>query len=163
MPIYSIRVSNHGGMNMRIDGTSNVVNYSQQVQPVNNQDQNTVQHSSVEHDVVQQTGATQKPQEDSVKDSAAATDIVQQIYATQKGQQTISEKAFNEAINRANKAIIGSRREFKYSVHEKTKEVMVKVVDPDTGDVIREIPPEKILDLVAKLQELAGVFVDEKR
>ena len=144
---------------MRIDGMSNMVNYSQQGQPANNQDQNNVEQSKV----VQQTVATQKPQEDSVKERVTATDIVQQIYATQKGQQTISEKAFKEVVDRANKVIIGSRREFKYSIHEKTKEIMCKVVDPDTGDVIREIPPEKILDLVAKLQELAGVFVDEKR
>ena len=40
---------------------------------------------------------------------------------------------------------------------------MVQVVDSDTGEIIREIPPQKILDLVAKLWELSGVFLDERR
>jgi len=29
--------------------------------------------------------------------------------------------------------------------------------------MIREIPPEKILDLVAKMWEMAGILIDEKR
>jgi flagellar protein FlaG len=40
---------------------------------------------------------------------------------------------------------------------------MVKVMDKEDGKVIREIPPEKTLDLVAKLWELAGILVDERR
>jgi len=50
----------------------------------------------------------------------------------------------------------------KFSIHEKTKEIMVRIIDNNTDKVIREIPPEKILDLVAKLWELAGIIVDEK-
>jgi len=42
-----------------------------------------------------------------------------------------------------------------FSIHEETKEIMVKVLDTDTEEVIREIPPEKILDMVAKIWELA--------
>ncbi|HEX3029893.1 MAG TPA: flagellar protein FlaG, partial [Clostridia bacterium] len=47
--------------------------------------------------------------------------------------------------------------------HQKTKQIMVKVIDSDTGDVIREIPPEKTLDMVAKMWEMAGIVVDERR
>jgi flagellar protein FlaG len=37
---------------------------------------------------------------------------------------------------------------------------MVKVMDINTNEVIREIPPEKVLDAFAAALELAGVFVD---
>jgi flagellar protein FlaG len=40
---------------------------------------------------------------------------------------------------------------------------MVKVIDRDTKEVIREIPPEKFQDLVAKLWELSGLVIDERR
>jgi flagellar protein FlaG len=40
---------------------------------------------------------------------------------------------------------------------------MVKVIDENTGEVIREIPPKKILDMVANMLELAGLLVDERR
>jgi len=76
---------------------------------------------------------------------------------------SVSEKAIIEAIERANKAVEGIRTSFEYSIHEGTKQIMVKVINRETNEVIREIPPEKILDIVAKIWEMAGLFVDEKK
>lgn len=75
----------------------------------------------------------------------------------------IAEKVVIEAIERANKAIEGAKKEFRFSIHEQTREIMVKVIDKEKGEVIREIPPEKILDMVAWLWEMAGIIVDERR
>lgn len=52
--------------------------------------------------------------------------------------------------------------EAKFGIHEATNRVMIKLVDKDTQEVIKEIPPEKTLDLLAKSLELAGVLVDQK-
>lgn len=76
---------------------------------------------------------------------------------------TIQEKAVIKAIETANQKLNGGPREFEFSIHEKTKQIMVKVIDSSTKEVIREIPPEKILDMVANMCEAAGLFVDEKR
>ncbi len=40
---------------------------------------------------------------------------------------------------------------------------MIKIKDKDTKEVIKEIPPEKMQDMIARLIELSGIFVDEKR
>ncbi len=73
------------------------------------------------------------------------------------------EESLDKAVQMANKKIAHTNKAFSYSIHEKTKQVMVKITDSDTGEVIREIPSEKSLDLFAKLQELAGILIDEKR
>lgn len=73
------------------------------------------------------------------------------------------EKQLIEAIEKTNKAIEGTTCSFEYSIHEQTKQIMVKVIDKKTKDVIREFPPEKILDMVAKMWEVAGIIVDERR
>jgi flagellar protein FlaG len=73
------------------------------------------------------------------------------------------EKNFIEVIEKANKKILGDHKEFQYSVHEQTKQIMVKVVNSETKEVLKEFPPEKILDMVASMCEAAGLFVDEKR
>ena len=52
--------------------------------------------------------------------------------------------------------------EAKFGIHEATNRVMIKLVDKDTQEVIKEFPPEKTLDMIAKCMELAGVLVDEK-
>lgn len=76
---------------------------------------------------------------------------------------SISDEQLIKAIERAIKAIQGPYTSLEFSVHEKTKQIMVKVLDKESGNVIREIPPEKNLDLVAKIWEMAGILVDERR
>ena len=80
----------------------------------------------------------------------------------QQQDESISEKAIREAIERANRVLSGSDRKFEISIHEKTKDIMVKVVDTNTNEIIREIPPKKIVDLVVRLCEIAGILFDEK-
>lgn len=76
---------------------------------------------------------------------------------------SIAEKTVIEAIERANKKLSGVMAEFEFSIHEKTKQISVKVLNKETKEVIREIPPEQVLDMVAHLWEMAGIIVDEKR
>ena len=50
-----------------------------------------------------------------------------------------------------------------FGIHEGTNRVTIKLVDKDTKEVIKELPPEKTLDMIAKVWEMAGILVDEKR
>ena len=56
-----------------------------------------------------------------------------------------------------------SHSEAVFGIHEETNRVTIKIVDKDTKEVIKELPPEKTLDMIAKAWELAGLLVDEKR
>jgi flagellar protein FlaG len=75
----------------------------------------------------------------------------------------LSEKSIKEAIENTNKKLEATDRKFEFSVNEETNDIIVKVINKETDEVIREIPSEKILDMVAKMMELAGIFVDERR
>lgn len=68
-----------------------------------------------------------------------------------------------KAIDHAIKALQGSETILDFSIHEETKQIMVKVLEKESGKVIREIPNHKILDMVAKLWEMAGIMIDERR
>jgi flagellar protein FlaG len=76
---------------------------------------------------------------------------------------SISEEQLVKAVERAIKALEGPYTSFDISIHEETKQLMVKVLNKETGEVIREIPKEKTLDMVAKLMEVAGILIDERR
>ena len=58
-------------------------------------------------------------------------------------------------------ALMSSEMEFRY--HRPTRSIAVKVFNSETKEVVREIPPQKALDALAKMWELAGILVDEKR
>lgn len=70
-------------------------------------------------------------------------------------------QSFVDAIEKAN-YIENGNTECQFSIHKGTNQVMIKIVDQTTKEVIKEIPSEKILDMVAKMCDLAGVFVDRK-
>ena len=53
-------------------------------------------------------------------------------------------------------------RHIERAVHEVTHSVMYTIKDSTTNEVIMEFPPKKIQDMIAKMWELAGLFVDEK-
>jgi flagellar protein FlaG len=83
--------------------------------------------------------------------------------AEQRGENvSISDQQLIKAIDHAIKSIQGATTFLEFSVHKRTNEIMVKVKDKETGELIREIPPEKTLDFVAKLWEMAGILVDKK-
>jgi len=81
----------------------------------------------------------------------------------EKYERTISEEAVVKLIDKANKTLMGEPRRFEYRVHEQTGEIVVKVCNAETNEVIREIPSEKFLELIDKLQEISGMIIDEKR
>lgn len=49
-----------------------------------------------------------------------------------------------------------------FTKHEATGEMIVQVVDKDTGEVVREIPPKKLLDALAVIWKDAGICIDKK-
>lgn len=79
-----------------------------------------------------------------------------------KRQENITREDLEEAVQAANEVVHALDRRLEFSIHEGTNRTMVKIVDPVEDKVIREIPPEKLLDLVAKMWEVVGLFVDEK-
>ncbi|WAA09802.1 flagellar protein FlaG [Fervidibacillus albus] len=50
----------------------------------------------------------------------------------------------------------------KFELHEKLDEYYVTVIDDSTKEVIKEIPPKKLLDMYAAMLEYVGIIVDEK-
>ncbi|AWV36114.1 MULTISPECIES: flagellar protein FlaG [Paenibacillus] len=74
----------------------------------------------------------------------------------------IGEEQLLRNIARAVKALEGPTTSLEVSIHEKTHALMVKVMNKETGELIREVPPEKTLDLVANMMEIAGILIDER-
>lgn len=81
---------------------------------------------------------------------------------SESGEQPSAEE-IKSAINQANKRAKFGHANAEFSYHEETKRISIKIVDQDTNEVIREIPPEETLDMISKMWELAGIIVDEKR
>ena len=67
-----------------------------------------------------------------------------------------------EALQKLEKTSYIFDRRFKFSVNREINRIVVKVIDAATDKVIKEIPPEEIQRLVARIRETIGLLVDEK-
>lgn len=52
--------------------------------------------------------------------------------------------------------------DIQFQLHEKTKQLIVQVVDTRDGTVLKEFPPHEMLDTMAKIKEYVGVLLDKK-
>ncbi|WP_025685768.1 flagellar protein FlaG [Paenibacillus maysiensis] len=87
------------------------------------------------------------------------------VQTTNRGGTAQKQPTHEEAVKELQKAIDaiqGPQKTFEISVHEKTHAIMIKVMNKETGDLIREVPPEKILDIAARMMEIAGIIIDKK-
>jgi flagellar protein FlaG len=81
--------------------------------------------------------------------------------SSQQQSQDTRNAQIKKAVEDINKKANNSEAIF--GIHEATNRVTIKIVDKESKKVIKELPPEKTLDMIAKVWELAGLMVDEKR
>lgn len=72
-----------------------------------------------------------------------------------------SKSSIDAAMSLLNSQI--ERTHCAYSYDEETKRISIKVFDDETEELIREVPPEKTLEAIKKIWEIAGIIIDEKR
>ncbi len=82
-----------------------------------------------------------------------------------KKQQYSNEEELRKTSSVMNEAMIISNHHLQFKVHKESGRIQVKVIDSESQKVIREIPPEKVLECSAMikkmLEEMAGILLDE--
>ena len=117
----------------------------------------TTEGQTVQYDTPQvdaKTLSVSKAQEGNAEENQNGQD-----GGNQGGQ--LSNEMIRDAMKELNKKSTSVTAEF--GIHEETNRITIKMVDKKTKEVIKELPPEKMLDMIARVWEYAGLIVDEKR
>lgn len=67
-----------------------------------------------------------------------------------------------DAVNKMNEMLDVTNSASKFMYHEGLERYYVTVVDRETEEVVKEIPPKRILDAFYEMQKMLGMVVDEK-
>ena len=134
-----------------IKGAGMVYQGSTSTAQIKEQAQGRTEVSSADNQVVETSG-------DSAGDAGAQGQA--QLAAQKQNEKNMQLK---KAVDDINKSALADQSEAVFGIHEKTNRVTIKIVDKKTKEVIKEFPPEKTLDMIAKVWEMAGLMVDEKR
>lgn len=77
--------------------------------------------------------------------------------------ESVSKQQLDKLIEDGNKVLQRMDTQLRWSVNKESNQMIVKVLDTQTNEVLREIPPEKYLELVQNLCEQVGLFLDERK
>src|SRR3569833_898898 len=90
-----------------------------------------------------------------------AKDVVKEAAPVEKSASYDQDDLHN-ALDKINEKVQQVIREIKFSMDEKSDRVVIKVIDQSTKEIIREIPPEAVIDMAENLDHVKGVLIKEK-
>ncbi len=67
-----------------------------------------------------------------------------------------------EVVGRLNSIKAFHDRGIRFSVDEETEKVVIKIVDNGTNEVIRQIPPDEVLNMIRHLDEFQGLLINKR-
>lgn len=74
----------------------------------------------------------------------------------------VDKKELKNALDKLTKFISDDNTKVEYEFHKKfNHDLMIKIINKDTNQVLLEVPPKKILDIVAKMMDMVGVLFDK--
>jgi flagellar protein FlaG len=102
-------------------------------------------------------------QENSGSESAALNDQKlhgREVVDQRSGQ--LSGEEVQKLVKDLQKRLDPLATSLNFTIDEETDTLVVKITDRETGELIRQVPPEEMLNLRASLAELVGVLFDKK-
>lgn len=73
-----------------------------------------------------------------------------------------STDSLAKALQKLNDTAEAFQLSLRFQKHQASERWMVRVVDSENR-VLREIPPEQVLNIVAQIHDLIGILLDEQR
>jgi flagellar protein FlaG len=92
------------------------------------------------------------------KDVQAAQDADPAGRAAEAAKE---QEPLDDVVSNLNNLVRDLQRELQFSVDEDSGSTIIKVVDRETDEVVRQIPSEDLVNLRKRLEEAAGVFFED--
>ena len=73
-------------------------------------------------------------------------------------KEKFTKEDLDKAVEKLNKFLEDEKTHAEYEKHEDLGTLMVRIVDDETEEVVAELPPEKVLDMIASLCRQVGLF-----
>jgi flagellar protein FlaG len=103
-------------------------------------------------------------------DTAAARKPVDNtVNQEQDGKERIgvqpesnSKERLNKTLEIANSAFKEVNIGFRYSIDKRINREVVAIINIENGEIIRQYPPEEIINMLARIYDMLGILIDQK-
>ena len=80
-----------------------------------------------------------------------------------EGGREASREEIDRAVNELNGAANKVDPRVSFEFNEKTKRLVMKMTDPSTSEIIKQMPSRDVLRILENIHDMLGVFIDEQR
>ncbi len=103
----------------------------------------------------QQVKSSPTQEASSVKATDPQSPVVRgEVGQTKEAAQAAQSQVTEDVVNELNEAILGVRRELKFSIDKESGRAIVQVWDSETGDMIRQLPSDEVLAVSRHIREV---------
>ena len=79
-----------------------------------------------------------------------------------KDEETTLMEEIEEAVDKLNETVEAIHKDLRFKLHEESERWMVQVFDIKADELIKEMPPERVLDVLGKIANVIGVMIDQR-
>lgn len=102
--------------------------------------------------------------------AGSSPSLLKEVGFSASGNQNEPQKAdeadksvdMTDLVERFRSQVQSIQRDLNFSVDDSTGDVVVQVIDGDSGKVVRQIPSEEILRLTERLDEMRSLMFEAK-
>ncbi|MCH8127315.1 flagellar protein FlaG [candidate division KSB1 bacterium] len=84
------------------------------------------------------------------------------IFAEKIDDGNVDKNAVKLQTEELNQVVDLFNHELRFEIDDRLGKVIVKIIDKETGETIRQIPPEDMLNIMARIDEVLGMMFDER-
>ena len=105
----------------------------------------------------------QRPRVDDPAPASKPQDVLESSEDGGQGNASpdLQSQSVERTAERLAKALQAFSRDLAVSIHKDTGHMVVQVKNPQTGDVIRQIPPEQLLKAEVSIDKIIGLLVNQ--
>jgi flagellar protein FlaG len=85
-----------------------------------------------------------------------------QEHEAPSGSSAVDRKAIEDTVAKIRESIGPANSSLKIEIDPDTDRVVVKVLDDQSGEVIRQIPSQEMVEIAKRLDAMQGIFVTKR-
>ena len=128
-----------------------------------NRNQDYLKNYARNAEVTQYTGYISNEENISKNSMVQKSSTEEEVLANQNKneKENFTKEDLDKAVKKLNKFLEDEKTHAEYEKHKDLGTIMVRIVDDETEKVVIELPPKKVLDMIASMCKQVGL-IDKK-
>lgn len=101
------------------------------------------------------------PIEQTKADPAKAVKAADDPSASQQAREQPTREQVDDAVRKINEGMAATLQSLEFAIDDESKEIVVKIIDQGTREVVRQIPSVEALEIAKSIDKMRGLLISQ--